>query len=406
MDYQATTPVDPRVLDAMLPYFTQEFGNAASRSHAFGWRAEEAVEEARARIAALIHADPKEIVFTSGATESDNLALLGVAEAYSDKGNHIVVQATEHKAVLDAAKRLQESGCEVTVLAVDRYGQVDPDALRRALTPRTVLVSIMLANNEIGTVQRIAGLARIAHEAGALFHTDAAQALATLPIDVQALGVDLMSITAHKAYGPKGIGALYVRRKNPRVRVSPQMHGGGHEGGRRSGTLPVPLIVGFGAACDILSREKEAEAARLAALRDRLYRGLGERLRDVYLNGHPTERLPNNLNLSFAGVEGEALMMGMTDVAVSSGSACSSGSQEPSYVLKALGVPADLAHSSLRFGVGRFTTAEEVDYAVERVVQVVTRLRAISADREPAPHREPTPKRQPAPRKRTRSAAR
>jgi cysteine desulfurase len=378
MDHHATTPVDPRVMEAMQPYFMEEFGNPASRSHVFGWRAEEAVERARAQVASLIDADPKEIIFTSGATESNNLAIFGAAEMYREKGDHIVTQATEHKAVLDPARCLEKRGFRVTVLPVDRYGQVSPDDLRRALTPRTTLVSIMFANNEIGTIQRIGELARIARGAGALFHTDAAQALSTQAIDVEAMGIDLLSLTGHKIYGPKGVGALYVRRKNPRVRLTPLQYGGGHERGMRSGTLPVPLLVGLGAACEVARVRREADARRFALLRDRLHRGITARLSDVHLNGHPTERLPHNLNLSFAYVEGEALMMGISDVAVSSGSACTSASLEPSYVLRAVGISDDLAHTSLRFGLGRANTEEEVDYVAGRLAEVVTRLRELS----------------------------
>jgi cysteine desulfurase len=385
MDYHATTPVDPRVLERMLPFFSEDFGNAASRTHVFGWRAEEAVSQARAQVAARLHADPKGIVFTSGATESDNLALFGIAEAYRDKGDHIITQVTEHKAVLDSARRLEKLGRRVTFLPVDRHGQVDPDDLRKAVTPKTILVSIMYANNEIGTVQRIADLARVAKERGALFHTDAAQALACLPINVEEMGIDLLSLAAHKAYGPKGIGALYVRRRNPRVRLAPMIFGGGHEGGMRSGTLAVPGIVGLGAACELAEQEREAESGRLRTLVEKLHRELSRRLDEISLNGHPTERLPNNLNLSFAYVEGESLMMGMNDVAVSSGSACSSANHEPSYVLKALGVPDDLAHSSIRFGLGRFSTEEEVDYVIGRVADVVERLREIAPLRDMVP---------------------
>jgi cysteine desulfurase len=344
----------------------------------FGWRAEEAVERARAQVAALIHADPKEIVFTSGATESNNLAVFGAAEMYRDKGEHVVTQATEHKSVLDPVRCLEQRGFKVTVLPVDRHGQVSPDDLRRALTPRTTLVSIMFANNEIGTIQRIAELAGIARAAGALFHTDAAQALSTQAIDVEALGIDLLSLTGHKIYGPKGVGALYVRRKNPRVRLTPIQYGGGHERGMRSGTLPVPLLVGLGAACEVVQGRRESDALRFATLRERLHQGIASRLSDVHLNGHPAERLPHNLNLSFAYVEGEALMMGITDVAVSSGSACTSSSLEPSYVLRAVGISDDLAHTSLRFGLGRATTEEEIDYVAGRLGEVVTRLRELS----------------------------
>lgn len=378
LDHHATTPVDPRVLERMLPYFTGEFGNAASRSHSLGWRAEEAVERARGQVAGLIGASPKEIIFTSGATEANNLALLGAAEMYREKGDHIITQVTEHKAVLDTVKRLQQLGYRLTFLPVDQHGRVDPDDLCKALDRRTLLVSIMFANNEVGTLQSIADLARIAREQGALFHSDAAQAPASVPIDVEAMGIDLLSLSAHKMYGPKGIGALYVRRKNPRVRLAPQMFGGGHERGMRAGTLPVPSIVGFGEACEIAAAEHETDARRLRDLARRLHEEICDRLDEVYLNGHPTERLPNNLNLSFAYVEGEALMMGMTDIAVSSGSACSSASLEPSYVLKALGVGDDLAHTSIRFGLGRSTTREEIDYAAGRVAEIVLRLRELS----------------------------
>ncbi|MCZ6778984.1 MAG: IscS subfamily cysteine desulfurase [Acidobacteriota bacterium] len=378
LDHHATTPVDRRVLERMLPYFTEDFGNAASRSHSLGWRAEEAVEWARSQVADLIGASPKEIIFTSGATEANNLALLGAAEMYREKGDHIITQVTEHKAVLDTAKRLQQLGYRLTFLPVDPHGRVDPDDLRKALDRRTLLVSIMFANNEVGTLQPIADLARTAREQGALFHSDAAQAPALVPIDVEAMGIDLLSLSAHKAYGPKGIGALYVRRKNPRVRLAPQMFGGGHERGMRSGTLPVPGLVGFGTACEIAAAERDTDARRLHDLARRLHDGIRDRLDEVYLNGHPTERLPNNLNLSFAYVEGEALMMGMTDIAVSSGSACSSASLEPSYVLKALGVGDDLAHTSIRFGLGRSTTREEIDYAAGRVTEIVLRLRELS----------------------------
>ncbi|MEE9218805.1 MAG: IscS subfamily cysteine desulfurase [Acidobacteriota bacterium] len=378
LDHHSTTPVDPRVLQRMLPYFTEEFGNAASRSHVLGWRAEEAVQWARQQVASLIGANSKEIIFTSGATEANNLALFGACEMYRERGDRIVTQVTEHKAVLDSCKRLGRLGYRVTYLPVDSHGFVDPDDLRRALDDKTILVSIMLANNEIGTIQPLAELARLAREAGALFHTDAAQALAYLPIDVQAMGIDLLSISGHKIYGPKGIGALYVRRKNPRVRLAAQIYGGGHERGMRSGTLPVPSIVGMGEACEIVGREREADSQRLRRLTRRLQDGICNGLDEVYLNGHPIQRLPNNLNLSFAYVEGEALMMGMTEVAVSSGSACTSASLEPSYVLKAIGVGDDLAHTSIRFGLGRGTTEEEVDYATGRVVSVVKRLRDMS----------------------------
>ncbi|HJZ11582.1 MAG TPA: IscS subfamily cysteine desulfurase, partial [Acidobacteriota bacterium] len=361
MDNHSTTPLDPRVLEEMLPYFTDDFGNAASRNHAFGWKAEEAVERGRARIAALIGADPKEIIFTSGATESDNLALKGVAEMYAEKGDHIITCVTEHKAILDTGKRLEKMGKRVTYLPVDQYGQIDLDDLRKAITDKTILISIMYANNEVGTLQPIREIGKIAKEKGILFHSDATQAVGKIPVDVQDLNVDLMSLSAHKMYGPKGVGALYVRKKNPRVRIVAQMDGGGHERGMRSGTLNVTGIAGFGKACAIAKEEMAEEGKRLASLRDKLRNGIQEKLDEVFLNGHPTERLPNNLNLSFAYVEGESLLMGLDDVAVSSGSACTSATLEPSYVLKALGVGEDLAHTSIRFGLGRFNTEEEVD---------------------------------------------
>jgi cysteine desulfurase len=379
MDNHSTTPVDPRVLDEMLPYFTTKFGNAASRSHRFGWEAEEAIDYARERIARLIGAkDSKEIVFTSGATESDNLALKGVAEFYKDRGNHIVTVATEHKAVLDTCKRLEKQGCEVTYLDVGKDGLVDPDDVKRAIKDRTILVSVMLANNEIGTVQPLAEIGKITRERGVLLHSDAVQGIGKIDFDVQRMNVDLASLTAHKIYGPKGIGALYVRRSKPRVRLVAQMDGGGHERGNRSGTLPVPLIVGFGKACDIMAHEGKAESARLALLRERLRARIMNQLDEVYINGSVEHRLPGNLNISFNFVEGEGLMMAIKDVAVSSGSACTSASLEPSYVLRALGVGDELAHSSIRFGLGRFNTEEEVDYVADLVVAKVRRLRELS----------------------------
>lgn len=379
MDNHSTTPVDRRVLDAMLPYFCEKFGNAASRNHVFGWEAEEAVENARKQIARLIHADPKEIVFTSGATESDNLALKGVLEMYHEKGNHLITSVTEHRAVLDTAKTLEAKGkATVTFLPVDKYGMVNPDDVRKAITDKTVLISIMLANNEIGTINPIKEIGRIAKEKGVLFHCDATQGVGKIPVDVQEMGIDLMSFSAHKIYGPKGVGALYVRKKAPRVRIVPQMDGGGHERGMRSGTLPVPLIVGFGKACELCEQEMEAEGRRLAALRDRLQAGIMNALEEVYLNGHPTQRLPHNLNLSFAYVEGESLLMGLKEIALSSGSACTSATLEPSYVLRALGVGSDLAHSSIRFGLGRFNTEEEVEYTINRIIETVKKLREMS----------------------------
>jgi cysteine desulfurase len=379
MDNHSTTPVDPRVVEEMIPYFTTKFGNAASRSHRFGWEAEEAVDYSRERIAKLIGAkDSKEIVFTSGATESDNVAIKGVAEFYKDRGNHIITTVTEHKAVLDTCKRLEKQGYEVTYLGVAKDGRVDPDDVKRALTDKTILVSVMLANNEIGTVQPLEEIGRITRERGVLLHSDAVQGIGKVDFDVQAMNVDLASLTAHKIYGPKGIGALYVRRSKPRVRLVAQMDGGGHERGMRSGTLPVPLIVGFGKACDIMVSEGKAESAKLFVLRERLRTRVMSRLDEVYINGSVEHRLPGNLNISFNFVEGEGLMMAIKDVAVSSGSACTSASLEPSYVLRALGVGDELAHSSIRFGLGRFNTEEEVDYVADLVVEKVTRLRELS----------------------------
>jgi len=379
MDNNSTTPIDPRVLEEMLPYFTSKFGNAASRSHRFGWDAEAAVDHARERIATLIGAkDTKEIVLTSGATESDNLALKGVAEFYADKGNHIVTAVTEHKAVLDTCKRLEKQGCQVTYLPVGKDGRVDPQDVKNAITDKTILVSLMLANNEIGTVQPLEAIGKITRERGVLLHTDAVQGVGKVDFDVQKMNVDLASITAHKIYGPKGIGALYVRRSRPRVRLTAQMDGGGHERGMRSGTLAVPLIVGFGKACEIMEREGKAEGSRLRSLRDRLRARIMGRLDEVYVNGSSEHGLPGNLNLSFNFVEGEGLMMAIKDVAVSSGSACTSASLEPSYVLRALGVGDELAHSSIRFGLGRFNTEEEVDYVADLVVEKVRRLRELS----------------------------
>jgi len=378
MDYHATTPVDPRVLQAMLPYFTEKFGNAASRNHSFGWEGEQAVEKGRQQIADLIGASSKEIIFTSGATESNNLAIKGVAEMYAEKGDHIITAVTEHKAVLDTCKNLQKHGRNVTFLQVRKDGLVDLDELRAAITPRTVLISIMHANNEIGVLQPIREIGRIAKERGVLFHTDATQAAGKVPLDVSEDNVDLLSISAHKMYGPKGIGALYVRRKNPRVQLTAQMDGGGHERGMRSGTLNVTGIVGLGEACAICREEMPAESERLRALRDRLKTKLEAGLTEVYINGSMEHRLPNNLNMSFAYVEGESLLMGIKDVAVSSGSACTSATLEPSYVLKALGVGDELAHTSIRFGLGRFNTEEEVDYVAARIIETVDKLRELS----------------------------
>jgi cysteine desulfurase len=379
MDNHATTPVDKRVLDAMLPYFSEKFGNAASRNHSFGWEAEEAVDRARNQIAALINAKAKEIIFTSGATESDNLAIKGIVEFYKDKGNHVITCVTEHKAVLDSCRALERSGkAVVTYLPVDQYGMVDPDAVRNAITDKTVLITIMYANNEIGTIHPIREIGKIAKEKGIIFHCDAVQAAGKIPVDMERDGIDLASLSAHKIYGPKGVGALYVRSKGPRVRITGQMDGGGHERGMRSGTLNVTGIVGLGKACEIAQAEMAEEAQRLTDLRNKLQAGLFERLEDVSLNGHPTERLPGNLNVSFAYVEGESLLMGISDVAVSSGSACTSATLEPSYVIRALGVNEELAHSSIRFGIGRFNTEEEVDFVTDRVTKEVNRLREMS----------------------------
>ncbi|MBA5875920.1 MAG: IscS subfamily cysteine desulfurase [Nitrospira sp. CR1.2] len=379
LDNHATTPMDPRVLESMLPYFIEKFGNAASRNHAFGWAAEEGVETARKQIAKLIHADAKEIVFTSGATESNNLALKGVVEMYHEKGDHIITSSTEHRAVLDTAKTLEaKRGVKVTYLPVDKFGMVKPEDVRAAITDKTILISVMFANNEIGTINPIKEIGKIAKEKGILFHCDATQGVGKVPVDVQDMGIDLMSFSAHKMYGPKGVGALYVRKKNPRVRIAAQMDGGGHERGMRSGTLPVPLIVGFGKACELCEQEMAADATRLAAMRDRLHTTITNALEEVYLNGHPTERLPHNLNISFAYVEGESLLMGCKEIALSSGSACTSATLEPSYVLRALGVGAELAHSSIRFGLGRFTLDEEVDYAAKKIIETVTKLREMS----------------------------
>jgi cysteine desulfurase len=379
MDYHSTTPVDPRVLEEMLPYFTQHFGNAASRNHAFGWHAEEAVDVARERIAKLIGASSeKEIVITSGATESNNLAIKGVADFYREKGRHIITTVIEHKAVLDTCKRLETEGFEVTYLPVEHDGRIDLNKLEAAFRPDTILVSVMFANNEIGTVQPLAEIGRMCRARGVLLHTDAVQGIGKVPFRVDEMCADLVSITAHKMYGPKGVGALYVRRSKPRVRIVSQMDGGGHERGMRSGTLNVPGIVGFGKAAQILTEEGVAESARILAQRERLRLAITSKLEEVYLNGSLEHRLPGNLNLSFAFVEGEGLMMAIKDVAVSSGSACTSASLEPSYVLRALGVGEELAHSSIRFGLGRFTTDEEVDYVAELVVRKVEKLRELS----------------------------
>ncbi len=378
MDNHSTTKVDPRVVEEMLPYFTVYFGNAASRNHSFGWDADKAVEAARERLARIINAESREIIFTSGATESNNLALKGVAEMYVEKGNHIITQVTEHRSVLDTAKRLEKSGMNVTYLPVDKEGLVDPEDVRKAITDRTVLISIMLVNNEIGVIQPVEEIGKIAKERGVLFHCDATQGVGKIPVNVQSMGVDLLSYTAHKLYGPKGVGALYVRRKNPRVRLSPMMDGGGHERGMRSGTLNVPGIVGFGKACEVAMEVMEQESAMLLSLRERLRKGIMDSLDEVSVNGHLTKRMPGNLNLSFAYVEGESFLMGLREIALSSGSACTSATLEPSYVLQALGVSSELAHSSVRFGLGRFNTEEEVDYVIKRVVETVNRLREMS----------------------------
>jgi cysteine desulfurase len=379
LDYHATTPCDPRVVEAMLPFFTDKFGNAASRTHSFGKEAARAVEQARAQVAALLNGDPSEIVFTSGATESDNLAIKGAADFSKAKGNHLVSVATEHPAVLDSCRALEREGrARVTLLPVKPDGLIDLDALRAALRPDTVLVSVMFANNEIGVLQPIADIGRLCHEKGVIFHTDAAQAAGKVPIDVQAMDIDLLSLTAHKLYGPKGIGALYVRKRHPRVRLTPQMDGGGHENGLRSGTLPVPLIVGFGKACEIAGAEMGTESRRLLGLRERLRRHIFDEFDHVRLNGSLEQRLPGNLNVSFEYVEGESLILGMSDVAVSSGSACTSAKMEPSHVLFALGVNEALARSSIRFGIGRFNTEADIDEAWRLLKREVLRLREIS----------------------------
>lgn len=378
VDNHATTPVDPRVLETMLPYFGEKFGNAASR-HAFGWEAEAAVDEAREQVARLIHASsPKEIIFTSGATESDNLAIKGVADAYREKGNHIITCVTEHKAVLDCCKTLERQGLSITYLPVDAHGLLSPDQVRDAITERTILISLMAANNEIGTLHPVIEIGRVAKEKGIIFHSDATQAVGRVPVDVEEMGIDLLSMTAHKMYGPKGVGALYVRSKRPKVRLRPIIDGGGHEWGMRAGTLNVSGIVGFGKACQIAAAEMQEEAKRLIGLRERLKEGIFRHLDEVYLNGHPTLRLPGNLNLSFAFVEGESLLMGLKEIAVSSGSACTSAALEPSHVLRAIGVAENLAHTAIRFGLGRFNTPEEIDFVARRVVEEVRRLRSLS----------------------------
>ena len=378
LDHNATTPCDPRVLEAMLPYFTNQYGNAASRIHPFGWQAEEAVDYAREQVAKLIGADPKEIIFTSGATEGDNLAIKGVFDMYASKGNHIITCATEHKAVLDTCKHLEKHGAEVTYLAVKPDGRIDIAELEAAIKPTTILISIMYANNETGTIQPVREISALAKKHGVLFFSDAVQAVGKIPVDVHKDGIDLMTFTAHKMYGPKGVGALYVRRKNPRVKVTAQMDGGGHERGMRSGTLNVPGIVGFGKACELAMQEMDADAARLSKMRDKLEKALLS-LEEAYVNGSIEHRLPHVTNISFKYVEGEGLMMGFNkSIALSSGSACTSASLEPSYVLKALGLGDDLAHSSLRFGLGRFTTEEQIDYTIDAVTKTVLKLREMS----------------------------
>jgi cysteine desulfurase len=380
LDHQATTPVDPRVFEVMVPYFTERFGNAASRTHSFGWDAADAVERARAQVASAIGASPKEIVFTSGATEANNLAIKGVAEAAREagRGSHIVTVCTEHKAVLDTCTALERRGFTVTRLPVDSQGLIKPEQVEEALTPETVLVSVMHANNEIGVIQPIREIGGLCRDRGVLFHTDAAQSVGKIPLNVSDDLSDLVSLSGHKVYGPKGIGALYVRRARPRLTLKAQLHGGGHERGFRSGTLPVPLIVGLGEALEVALREQSEEATRLERLRQRLLEGLREVLSDIHLNGHPTQRLPGNLNVSFAYVEGEALLMALGDIAVSSGSACTSASMEPSYVLQALGLSDELCYSSVRFGLGRRTTSEEIEITITKVVEVVHKLRALS----------------------------
>ena len=378
MDNHATTPLDPRVLDTMLPYFTGKFGNAASRNHGFGWEAEQGVEGAREQIAKLIGATAKEIIFTSGATESNNLAIKGIAEMYKERGNHIITQVTEHKAVLDTCKRLEKSGYRVTYLPVQADGLISLDDLKAAITDKTILVSIMYANNEIGVIQPVREIGALCHERSVIFHTDGVQAVGKIPVNVLADNIDVMSLTSHKIYGPKGVGALYVRRRNPRVQISEQINGGGHERGMRSGTLNVPGIVGMGRACEIAGAEMEAEGKRQLGLRTRLQKRFEESLDYVFVNGSMEHRLPGNLNMSFVYVEGESLLMGINDIAVSSGSACTSATLEPSYVLKALGLGDDVAHSSIRFGLGRFNTEEEVDYVADKLIDVVQKLRELS----------------------------
>ena len=380
MDSQSTTPMDPRVLETMLPYFTEKYGHPASRNHSFGWEAESAVDKAREQVAKLIGArDPKEVIFTSGGTESINLAIKGVAEMYREKGNHIVTSVIDQRAGLDVCRRLERQGCQITYVPVGPDGMLDVEEIRKALTDKTILISVMFANNEIGTIQPIPEIGKVAKEKGIIFHCDATQAVGKIPVDVESMGIDLLSCTAHLVYGPKGVGALYVRRKNPRVRIAPLVDGGGHERGMRSGTVPVPLAVGFGKAAEICMEVMPEESARLKTLRDKLQDRILSSLDEVYLNGHPEKRLPHNLNLSFAYVEGESVLMGLNkELAIASGSACTSATLEPSYVIAALGVGSELAHSSIRFALHRLTTEEEVDYVAERTIEVVKRLREMS----------------------------
>jgi len=378
LDYQATTPVDPRVLDAMMPFFTNEFGNAASRNHSFGWSAEKAVEKAREQIASLIGASPKEIIFTSGSTEAINLALKGAAEMYASKGRHIITSQAEHKAVLDTCKHLEKQGCEVTYLKPDKTGRILPEKVAEAMREDTILVALIWGNNEVGTLNPVREIGALCHERGVLFFTDGTQTAGKIPVDVEADNIDMMCLSAHKIYGPKGVGAFYVRRRKPRVRLVAQIDGGGHERGMRSGTLNVPGIVGLGEACEIAEKELESEMKRASELRDYLQNKIESELDMVHLNGNPEHRLPGCLNLSFHYVEGESLLMGIDDIAVSSGSACTSASLEPSHVLRSMDVGDDLAHSSIRFGIGRFTTKEELDYAADKLISAVKRLREMS----------------------------
>lgn len=377
LDYQATTPCDKRVIEKMLPFFTEKFGNPHSRNHTFGWDAEEAIENARMQVAALINADPREVIFTSGATESNNIAIKGVADFYKEKKNHIITCVTEHKCVLDSCRHLEERGFEITYLPVQSNGLIDLDSLKNAITDKTILVSIMMVNNEIGVIQPVAEIGKICREHNVYFHTDAAQAAGKIPIDVEAMNIDLLSISGHKIYGPKGIGALFVRRK-PRIRLNALINGGGQERGMRSGTLPTPLCVGLGEACAIAQKEMDNEHLKIKNLQDRFYKGLHGNLSEIYVNGDQINRIPGNLNISFAYVEGEGLMMRIKDLAVSSGSACTSASLEPSYVLRAIGVEEDLAHTSLRIGIGRFTTEAEIDQAIESITKAVNQLREMS----------------------------